>query len=179
VGAKIDLDGVPVHISDTAGLRDTKDLVEAEGVRRAQARAEKADLILLLSPILEPEFDFPLPPGAEMLRVVTKADLGMAPLGVLSVSATTGFGMQALRVKLAGIAARLTDFAGTAALARPRQIACMRDAAAALERALDVEEPELRGEELRAAASALARLTGVIGVEAILDAVFSGFCIGK
>jgi tRNA modification GTPase len=87
--------------------------------------------------------------------------------------------MADLRTQLANTAARLTDTKGTATLARPRQIACVRDTAEALARALAVEEPELRGEELRAASHALARLTGVIGVEEILDAVFSGFCIGK
>ena len=97
----------------------------------------------------------------------------------LAVSATSGAGMAALRARLTDIAARLTDTKGAAALSRPRQIACVRDTAQALDRALATEEPELRGEELRAAAHALARLTGQIGVEEILDAVFSGFCIGK
>ncbi len=83
--------------------------------------------------------------------------------------------MPQLWQELAAAAARLTDTKGAAALARPRQIACVRDTAEALERALAVAEPELRGEELRAASHALARLTGVIGVEEILDAVFAGF----
>jgi tRNA modification GTPase len=172
VGVRVDLGGVPVHLTDTAGLRETADLIEAEGVRRAQARAALADLIIAVA---APDEDFPaLPPGAQVLRVRTKADLAGE-----GVSAKTGQGMQALRAELAAAAARLTDTKGAATLARPRQIACVRDTAAALARALAEEEPELRGEELRAAAHALARLTGVIGVEEILDAVFSGFCIGK
>ncbi len=191
VGVRVALGGVPVHLTDTAGLRETDDYIEAEGVRRAKARALEADLIIAVA---APGEDFPpVPEGAKVLRVRTKTDLtpsfrapGRSPedpesslVDGLIVSARTGHGMADLRTQLANTAARLTDTKGTATLARPRQIACVRDTAEALARALAVEEPELRGEELRAASQALARLTGVIGVEEILDAVFSGFCIGK
>ncbi len=175
IGVRVDIGGVPVHLTDTAGLRETKDVVEAEGVRRAEARAAKADLIIAVAAAPNPVFPA-TPPGLAVLRVVTKADLsGISPPGVLAVSAATGAGMPQLWQELAAAAARLTDTKGAAALARPRQIACVRDTAQALERALAVAEPELRGEELRAASHALARLTGVIGVEEILDAVFAGF----
>jgi tRNA modification GTPase len=87
--------------------------------------------------------------------------------------------MEALRRQLAAAAGRLTDTKGAAALARPRQVACVRETAAALANAMRLDEPELRGAEIRIAAAALGRLTGAIGVEEILDAVFSGFCIGK
>jgi tRNA modification GTPase len=178
VGTRVDFGGVPVHLTDTAGLRDTVDEIEAEGVRRARQRAAKADLIIAVA--AAPELAFlPAPPGVEVLRLVTKADLLAQPVGDFAVSATSGAGMADLRARLTGIAAQLTDTKGAAALGRPRQIACVRDTAHALDRALATPEPELRGEELRAAAHALARLTGQIGVEEILDAVFSGFCIGK
>jgi len=170
---------VPVQITDTAGLRDTADVIEAEGVRRARARGEKADLIIAVAAAPEPEFP-QTPPGVEVLHVITKSDLfANAPLGFLNVSAVSGAGMPALLRQLTVIAARLTDTAGAAALARPRQVACVRETAEALANAIRVGEPELRGEELRIAAAALGRLTGAIGVEEILDAVFSGFCIGK
>ncbi len=179
VGTRVDLGGVPVHITDTAGLRETADVTEAEGVRRARARGEKADLIIAVGAAPGPEFP-PTPPGVEVLHVITKSDLfTKAPLGFLNVSAATGAGMPALLRQLTMIAGRLTDTAGAAALARPRQIACVRQTAEALANALRTPEPELRGEELRIAAAALGRLTGAIGVEEILDAVFSGFCIGK
>ncbi|HEY1856230.1 tRNA uridine-5-carboxymethylaminomethyl(34) synthesis GTPase MnmE [Acidocella sp.] len=178
VGTRVDFGGVPVHLTDTAGLRDTEDEIEAEGVRRARHRAAKADLIIAVAAAPNPEF-LDVPQGIEVLRVVTKADLLVKSVADLAVSAANGAGMAALRTRLTDIAARLTDTKGAAALSRPRQIACVRDTAQALDRALANEEPELRGEELRSAAHALARLTGQIGVEEILDAVFSGFCIGK
>ncbi|HQT47316.1 MAG TPA: 50S ribosome-binding GTPase, partial [Acidocella sp.] len=177
VGSRVDLGGVPVHLTDTAGLRVTEDVLEAEGMRRARARAARADLIIAVAPL--GQAFAPVPGGVDVLRVVTKGDLGRAAGGGLVVSAATGLGMEALRAALGEAAARLTDTQGAAVLTRPRQIACVRDTAMALERAMAEGEPELRGEELRTAAHALGRLTGAIGVEEILDAVFSGFCIGK
>ncbi|MGE4480307.1 tRNA uridine-5-carboxymethylaminomethyl(34) synthesis GTPase MnmE [Acidocella sp.] len=180
VGARVDLGGVPVRLTDTAGLRETGDVIEAEGVRRARARAERADFVILVA---GPGGNFaPAPAGAAVLRVRTKADLPVDladAAGELCVSAKTGAGLAALRARLVDEARTLTDNKGAAALARPRQVACVRDAVMALEMALALEEPELRAEELRAAAQGLARLAGGIGVEEILDAVFSGFCIGK
>ena len=176
VGVRVDLGGVPVHLSDTAGLRETGDAIEAEGVRRAKAKAAKADFVILVAG--PGEAFAPPPPGAAVLRVRTKADLADEAVE-FSVSAKTGHGMAALRARLTAEAHALTDRQGAASLARPRQVACVRDVVMALDMALRLDEPELRGEELRAAAQALARLTGAIGVEEILDAVFSGFCIGK
>jgi tRNA modification GTPase len=172
VGVRVDLGGVPVHLTDTAGLRETEDAIEKEGVRRAQARAARADFVILVA---APAENFAPPPeGIPFLRVRTKADLGGE-----GVSARTGAGMAALHAQLVAQAHALTDTKGAAALARPRQLACVRDTETALGRALALEEPELRGEELRLAAAALARLAGGIAVEEVLDAVFSGFCIGK
>jgi tRNA modification GTPase len=175
ISVKLDLAGIPVHITDTAGLRETSDPIEAEGVRRARARAATADLILYID---EAGTSAAANPSIETLHIQTKADL-LAERPANAISAKTGAGMPELLAQLTAIAQRLTDTSGAAALARPRQIACIRDTAAALSAALATTEPELRGEELRSAATALARLTGSIGVEEILDAVFSGFCIGK
>lgn len=176
VGVRVDLGGVPVHLTDTAGLRDTSDVIEAEGIRRAKVKAQSADFVILVA---APGEDFASPPaGAGVLRVRTKADLAENTTE-FCVSAKTGRGMEALRERLMSETILLTDRQGVAALARPRQIACVRDTIIALDMALSLEEPELRGEELRSAAQSLARLAGGISVEAVLDAVFSGFCIGK
>ena len=179
VGVRVDLGGIPVHVTDTAGLRETMDRIEAEGVRRAKARAARADFLILAAP---PGAPFPEPlPGIAHIRLRTKADLLDRPgrEDEICISAQTGQGMVQLRACLAAEAAALTDTKGMASLARPRQIACVRDTALALDAALALEDAELRGEELRLAAQALGRLVGAIGVEEVLDAVFSGFCIGK
>lgn len=179
VGVRVDLGGVAVRITDTAGVRDSADPIEAEGVRRALARSRDADVVIAVAAAPVPVFA-KTPEGAEVLYVVTKADLAeFAALGFLHVSAQTGDGMAALVAELTALALRLTDTKGAPALARPRQVACVRDVVTALQAAGDADAPELRGEELRAASTALGRLTGVIGVEEVLDAVFSGFCIGK
>lgn len=176
VGVRVDLGGVPVHITDTAGLRKTHDTIEAEGIRRAKAKAQAGDFVILVA--APGESFVPAPAGAGVLRVRTKADL-TEDKTEFCVSAKSGLGMEALREHLINEAKRLTDRQGAAALARPRQVACVKDTIIALDMALSLEEPELRGEELRSAAQALARLAGGIGVEEVLDAVFSGFCIGK
>jgi tRNA modification GTPase len=179
IGARLDLAGIPVHLTDTAGLRDTADPIEAEGMFRARSRAATADLIIAVAAAPTPIFP-ETPPGIEILHVITKADLFQTtPLGFTAISAQTGAGLEKLRAQLARIAARLTDSHGAPALARPRQTACIRDTAEALARALATPEPELRAEDLRTAATALARLTGAIGIESILDAIFRSFCIGK
>ncbi|MDE8350217.1 MAG: tRNA uridine-5-carboxymethylaminomethyl(34) synthesis GTPase MnmE [Acidocella sp.] len=179
IGVRVDLGGVPVHITDTAGLRETDDAVEAEGVRRAKLRGQKSDLIIAVAGADAPIFP-PVPSGVEVLYLITKSDLAEASLPeFLHVSAKTGDGMAKLMQQLSDWANKLTDTKGSAALARPRQVACVQDTATALANALVASEPELCCEELRIAAGALARLVGSIGVEEILDAVFSGFCIGK
>ncbi|SIQ85330.1 MULTISPECIES: tRNA uridine-5-carboxymethylaminomethyl(34) synthesis GTPase MnmE [Acidiphilium] len=179
IGVRLDLGGVPVRLVDTAGLREAADAIEAEGIRRAEAHARRADFLILCA--AAPDFVVPAAPaGVPALIVATKADLaGACPAGALAVSAQTGAGVAALVAALTEHVAALVARGAGPALPRPRQIACLRDMAAALERAMAVAEPELRAADLQAAANALARLVGVIGVEDVLDQVFSSFCIGK
>ncbi|WP_287987404.1 tRNA uridine-5-carboxymethylaminomethyl(34) synthesis GTPase MnmE [Acidiphilium sp.] len=179
IGVRLDLGGVPVRLVDTAGLRQSDDAIEAEGVRRAEAHARRADLLLLCG--AAPDFSLPdAPSDVPALWVATKADLGGAvPERMLAVSAKTGAGLEELLAALRARVEALVERGAGPALPRPRQIACLRDVAQALDRALAVGVPELRAEELQAAAAALARLTGTIGVEDVLDQVFSSFCIGK
>lgn len=179
IGVRLDLGGVKVRLTDTAGLRQSEDAIEAEGVRRARDHARRADLLIVCAAAP----DFAAPAGEDsvpVLAVATKADLAASvPAGMLAVSALTGDGVPALAEALRTAVHRLVERGAGPALPRPRQIACLRDMEAALAAALAVPDAELRAEELQAAATALARLTGVIGVEDVLDAVFSGFCIGK
>ncbi len=188
----LDLEGYPVTVLDTAGLRATVDAIEAEGVRRARNRADQADLRLLL-------FDgarWPALDGSTLaladqdaLCVVNKADLVALPAALqvgeraaLPLSCRTGEGFDRLLSALGDAAAeRLTPAAGPAPT-RSRHRAALRAALEALERfdqAPDGAELALLAEDLRLAARALGRLTGRVGVDDILDLIFAEFCIGK
>jgi tRNA modification GTPase len=172
---RVVLGGVPVTLVDTAGLRETTDNIEAEGVRRALARAEEADLVMT---VVEAGS---LPPvGESGLLVANKADLGLAgPDGALRISAKTGLGMDELHARLAQAAREMTESSGPPPLTRFRHRAALLEAADHLDAAERADLPELRGEDLRLAMRALGRITGHVGVEDILDTVFSKFCIGK
>jgi tRNA modification GTPase len=182
--ADLVIGGYAVTLSDTAGLRDSDDPVEAEGVRRARARAEQAELRLWVRAPGDVEgvaADYARP---DDLVVLTKADLGAAPIAgreALIVSTTTGEGMAALHDWIAARLARDLSGADFPAVTRERHRRRLEEALVSVEagrRALDLA-PEMAGDDLRRAADALARVTGAIGVEDILGEVFSTFCIGK
>ncbi len=101
------------------------------------------------------------------------------PAGALAISALTGQGLDALRLRLEVRATALAGLGEQATLTRPRHVAAVREALGWLAELPTAPVPELRAEALRAALRALGRLTGQVGVEAILDLVFSEFCIGK
>jgi tRNA modification GTPase len=173
--ARVVLAGVPVTLVDTAGLRETTDSIEAEGVRRAIARAEDADLVMTVVEAGSPAGD-----AHASLLIANKADLGLpCPEGALRVSAKTGQGMDELRARLAQAAREMTESSGPPPLTRSRHRAALLEAMAHLDAAERADLPELRGEDLRLAMRALGRITGHVGVEDILDTVFSKFCIGK
>jgi tRNA modification GTPase len=182
--ADLVIGGYAVTLSDTAGLRDSDDPVEAEGVRRARARAEQAELRLWVRAPGDVDgvaADYARP---DDLVVLTKADLGAAPIvgrEALIVSTTTGEGMAALHDWIAARLARDLSGADFPAVTRERHRRRLEEALVSVEagrRALDLA-PEMAGDDLRRAAEALARVTGAIGVEDILGEVFSTFCIGK
>ncbi|WID94356.1 tRNA uridine-5-carboxymethylaminomethyl(34) synthesis GTPase MnmE [Bosea vestrisii] len=179
IEVRLDLGGIPVVLVDTAGLRESSDAIEAEGVRRARQKAAHADLVLRLrSPDSDPERADS--EGGD-LAVATMIDLGGAARpGEIGVSAITGAGLPEL---IDVIAARLSKLgqAEPALVTRERQRIAVAAAAAAIERAamLPHEQPELIAEELRIAVRALERLIGKVDVEDVLDGLFSGFCIGK
>lgn len=177
VEVRMDLDGLPLTLLDTAGLRETEDEIEAEGVRRALARAEAADIVVSVAApgVAHVPLDFE-PPAR--LTVAGKADLAPAPAGEIAVSARTGAGLDALQARLAAAARGLVPPAGSALFGNARHRAAAREALDALERAR-YARAELRAEELRQARMALGRITGRTDVEDILDAVFSRFCVGK
>ena len=185
VEVRLDLAGVPVTLADTAGLREAADEIEQEGIRRARRRAEEADLVLAVFAADTPPDPATLAwvgPGAIVLA--NKVDIAAPPASIggmaaLAVSARTGAGLDRLRERLAQEARRLAGSGEAALLTRPRHRAALAEAVAWLEQAEAAPLPELASEALRAALRALGRLSGRVGVEAVLDVVFRDFCIGK
>lgn len=175
------LGGYKVIVADTAGLRDTADEIEAEGVRRARAWAAGADLRIWLVDGTDPD-PGPAPPevGGDDLILATKRDLGE------SASVGTPFTTRSPN-DLAWLEQTLTERVVEAlggaeppAATRLRHQALLLEAADRLRRAAGPEpEPELAAEDVRLAARALDRITGRIHPEDVLDRVFSSFCIGK
>ncbi|MBR0672628.1 tRNA uridine-5-carboxymethylaminomethyl(34) synthesis GTPase MnmE [Neoroseomonas soli] len=185
VEVRLELAGVPVTLSDTAGLREAADEIEQEGIRRAHRRAEEADLVITV-------FATDKAPDAETLAWVkpgalvlaNKSDLESAPAEIggvlpLAVSARTGAGLEELRLRLQAETVRLAGVAEAPVLTRPRHRAALTEASAWLREAEAAALPELVSEALRAALRAIGRLTGRVGVEDVLDIVFGEFCIGK
>jgi tRNA modification GTPase len=180
VEARVVIAGVPVLLADTAGLRETADAIEAEGVRRARAQGQAAELVLaVFAADAAPDAETLALLEAGALAVVNKADLAAPALAGIAVSARTGAGLPALRAALEGAVRARAGLSDVASLTRPRHRAALADTIAALDALPQAALPELRAEALRAAMRALGRLTGAMGVEAILDLVFSEFCIGK
>ena len=165
----VDLGGVPVTLIDTAGLRETLDEVEAEGVRRAQARAASADLVLH---VVDATQAGAARPAADGLLIANKTDLAPAPDDALGISVKTGAGLAELEAALAREALRLAHSGADPVLTRARHAAALRDASKALGAALACDLPELRAEELRQALQALGRITGAVDLGG-----FAGHCV--
>ena len=189
IEVQLDLDGYPVTVIDTAGIRETDDPVEQEGVRRAQARAGDADLVLWLA---DDRSDAVAYHGAAPVwRVRNKTDLGWMepdggddqgrPLAEFRISAKSGAGLPGLIEALIGFAQNYFGGSEGGLIARERQRKLVGDTADSLRRAIAIvgEGEELAAEELRAAAYSLGRLLGRVDVEDILDVIFRDFCVGK
>ncbi len=205
VEVNLEIGGLPVRLSDTAGLRDTENQIEREGVKRALARAQASDLKIAVVDAAKPEqFDTLLPHiGKDDVIVFNKIDL-LQPgetetlinvsretwqrlnpdaddNSVLAVSATNGAGLTALETELMARIGRLFSVGEVAGLTRVRHRDCVKRALDAVQRAEDrlPIAPEVAGAELVGALNALKELSGETDIEAVLDRVFSRFCIGK
>lgn len=184
IEVQLDLDGYPVTVIDTAGLRDSDDPVEQEGVRRARSRAASADLVLWLSTATDASD--PDVSGPEVWRVWNKIDLTVGEAGsggaehAFRISAATGEGFSELLRELTQFAAQYFGSAEAGLITRNRHRVLLTDAAASLERSLvpGLAE-EIVAEELRASSHSLGRLLGRVDVEDVLGEIFSRFCIGK
>lgn len=181
----LDLNGIPLTVIDTAGLRASDDPIEAIGMARTKTRAAHADLVLWLS-----EASAPVPPQVETTAkiwpIYTKwdfvADGGRTPKDHLWISAATGAHMDLLMTKLAAFAQDATGGGEGALVTRERHRRALEAAREALAKAQKdglAAAPELLAEDLRVALRALERLIGRIDVEDVLGEIFSRFCIGK
>ncbi|MCE5233832.1 MAG: tRNA uridine-5-carboxymethylaminomethyl(34) synthesis GTPase MnmE [Mizugakiibacter sp.] len=191
---RVQLDGIELTLADTAGLRDSGDVVEREGVRRARAELERADLALLVSDAARAEVDrallATLPAEAARVVIVNKIDLdGAAPRREtrgrdtwLWLSALSGAGLELLREELKRRAG-LGEGAAGAFSARTRHVLALERVAAHLEGAaltlVETRAGELAAEELRQAQHALGEITGEFSSDDLLGAIFASFCIGK
>jgi tRNA modification GTPase len=181
IEVRLDLAGYPVVLADTAGLRDSADVVEQEGVRRARARAASADIVLNILDAADPvsrETAFDNMTDAVVMTVWNKTDLAPPPDGALGLSARTGAGLDRLVTHLAE-AAELRLAGAPPIVTRQRHREALQACAVALERVRSVAEPALLAEDLRLAVRALGCITGKVDVEDLLDIVFRDFCIGK
>ena len=197
IEVQLDLDGYPVTVIDTAGIRESDDPVEQEGVRRARARAAEADLVLWMS---DPQHDeHPEQGAAPVWRVRNKIDLSgtgadapeaNAPAGMLGrggtaddfkISASRGDGIGELISALVGFAEKYFGSDEAGLIGRERQRKLLQQTVASLQRGMAAigQGEELAAEDLRMAAYSLGRLLGRVDVEDILDVIFREFCIGK
>lgn len=188
--AQVQIEGVPVQVTDTAGLRATTDPLERIGIERARAAMQAADLVLWLiddrgvaeeDRVLMAE----LPPALQRLVVRSKGDLAAgcsatdtAPAADLSVSARTGQGLDALRAAILERVGWRAD--ASPVIARARHVEALECAAEHLRSASGLRAaPDLLAEELRLAAEALGSITGRVVADDLLGAIFGQFCIGK
>lgn len=183
IEVRVVLGDVPVTLVDTAGLRETEDLIEAEGIRRAQKIGREADCVLCLTDasvdVWEPEVECDFWIRTKKDLNVSRETLDRKNNETLFVSVKTGDGIDHLKQVLAEKARFLTTRQGPPPLTRVRHRLGIEECVQHLEEAQRLDWPELRGEELRLAMQSLGRLTGTIGVEDLLDTIFSQFCIGK
>lgn len=193
IEVRLDVDGLPVIVSDTAGIRDAVGKVEKEGIRRSFNEVKRAALVLWMidgAAVQLPEFEGGDFGDAARLLVWNKADLVEPPAVVrgdvdLVISAETGEGVGALLEAIgAAAAARLgqTGAGGEGAqITRARHRELLGEAVLELDQFIDgdLADTELRAEDLRRAAFAIGRLTGKVDVEDVLDKIFVEFCIGK
>ncbi|MFC5586714.1 tRNA uridine-5-carboxymethylaminomethyl(34) synthesis GTPase MnmE [Nitratireductor kimnyeongensis] len=182
--ANLDINGIKVIVTDTAGIRENPGKVEALGIDRAISRAREADLLLLMEDCSDP-VPVDIPYETRSLKVGNKLDLaGSSPDDGrydFAISARTGEGIDSLLQKVHSLATAATVGATETLPFRERHVQLLLQAANHVESAVAaVDSPlELRAEELRLAADSLGRITGTIDVEDLLDTIFSQFCIGK
>ncbi|KQT52586.1 MULTISPECIES: tRNA uridine-5-carboxymethylaminomethyl(34) synthesis GTPase MnmE [unclassified Aureimonas] len=181
IEVRLDLGGLPVRITDTAGLRETEDEIERHGIARAEQAMAEADLVLLLDDDRALDLTH-VKQGVPTLHLRGKADLdpAQADNGRLAVSAKTSTGLDRL---ILAITEAARDAAGDPSAVVPTRVRHREIVSAArailADALLSRDAEEVLAEDLRRATDRLGMLTGRVGVEDLLDVIFSEFCIGK
>jgi tRNA modification GTPase len=182
VEARLDIGGYLLQVADTAGVRQTDEPIEAEGVRRALSHAAGGMTLLLLDGAAQnPRAGLPSGLPEPDLTVWNKSDIGFARDG-LCISLKTGKGVpELIKMLQQKVQHKLESKDGTPPLTRPRHRHALREALGHLQHGLaaPASHPELLAEDLRLAMRAIGRITGRVDVEELLDFVFRDFCIGK
>ena len=197
VAQTIQIEGVPIHVIDTAGLRHSMDAIEAIGIERAWAEIEAADAVLFLHDLtradqadyqaadaaITAELAQKLPPRVPVIDVWNKLDSHAAAHGVLALSAKTGAGLDTLRRKLLDVAGWQASPEGVF-IARARHVQALQRVevhvnAAQSHLAAQAQLLDVLAEELRLAQNALNEITGAFSADDLLGVIFSSFCIGK
>jgi len=175
----LDIDGYSVIISDTAGLRDSDNIVEVEGIKRAQLSGALADLVIWLSDIEDkdklPDLDF------ETILYITTKDDDARITNNLSISIKTGYGLDQLLEKIKSIMNSKLGSGEQGLISRLRYREALEECVSHLSFVLDnkISDIELKADTLRHASDCIGRITGKIDVEDLLDVIFSEFCVGK
>ena len=179
----LDIAGYPVIIADTAGLRQTDEQIEKEGIKRALKRAEDASLLIAMGDAqkdLDKKTQKAFEDHPNALLVWNKSDkVKDKKTDGIMISAKTGQGVDKLYQKIKEKVIETMGSSGEVMLTRLRYKTALKECGEALGRALEEKELELKAEELRLAARALGKITGFVRTEELLDVIFSSFCIGK
>lgn len=187
VEVRMNLSGFPVTLSDTAGIREAREEIEAEGIRRARDRGASADIKVLVFDGSSHDFGDESAYGVEnAFTVVNKIDLAetrrdvpRGDLGVFPLSVRTRQGVDGFVAALTNAVGHRFDGGDAPLITRARHREAVEECLVALRRAKTAPLPELVAEDLRLAMRALGRITGAFDVEDLLDIVFRDFCIGK
>jgi tRNA modification GTPase len=192
IEVRLDIEGLPIILSDTAGIRAAGGEIEREGIRRTIARGREADLILWVMDARAPEWELPADLAGRSrhtVRVLNKIDLvpnflaldGREEPEAVAVSALTGAGLAELSRRLAEMARAGAGSGDSLVLTQARHRQALEDCASSLGSFLsgNAAEVELRAEDLRQAVHALGRLTGRVDAELVLGQIFRRFCVGK
>jgi tRNA modification GTPase len=187
----ISINGLPVHVADTAGIRESEDVIEAEGVRRARVALDQSDLVLLVRDLSNShesadELEDELPPGVACIHVWNKRDIAPShqkkPQSSVLISAKTGEGIDELKQMICDSAGLNAEREGSFS-ARTRHLDALRRTAEHIrtgkQQLLETAAAEMLAEELRLAQKALGEITGEYLPDDLLGAIFSSFCIGK